>query len=187
MQNQKVYPTSQSLEGMTAYKVFDTERLLLKPTSVADAEFILELMNTPKWIEYIGDRNVKTIARAKAYIANKMMPQLQRLGYSNYTIERKSDEAKIGTCGLFDREGLDGIDIGFAFLPEYGKKGYAFEAANKLKDIAFNEFGILELSAITSKNNSASQALLEKLGLKRLGTTKLPNEDKEVLIYKLKK
>lgn len=172
---------------MTAYKVFETERLILKPTSVADSEFILELMNTPKWIEYIGDRNVKTIASAKAYIANKMMPQLQRLGYSSYTIVRKSDDAKIGTCGLFDREGLDGIDIGFAFLPEYGKKGYAYEAAVKLKHMAFNEFGISQISAITAKNNSTSQALLEKLGLKRSGTTKLPNEDNEVLIYKLKK
>ncbi len=172
---------------MTEFKVFETERLLLKPTSVADAEFILELMNTPKWIEYIGDRNVKSIASAKAYIVNKMMPQLQRLGYSNYTIVRKSDNAKIGTCGLFDREGLDGIDIGFAFLPAYRKKGYAFEATHKLKNMAFNEFGIPELSAITAKNNSASQALLEKLGLKRSATTKLPKEDKEVLIYKLKK
>ena len=172
---------------MTEYKVFETERLLLKPTSLADAEFIFELMNTPKWIEYIGDRNVKTIESAKAYIANKMMPQLQRLGYSNYTILRKSDDAKIGTCGLFDREGLEGIDIGFAFLPEYEKKGYAIEATNKLKDMAFNEFEIPELSAITAKNNGASQALLEKLGLKRSGTTKLPNDDEVVLVFKLKK
>ena len=171
---------------MTAYKVFETERLQLKPTSVADTEFILELMNTPKWIEYIGDRNVKTIASTKAYIANKMMPQLQRLGHSNYTIVRKSDDAKIGTCGLFDREGLEGIDIGFAFLPAYEKQGYAFEAADKLKHMAFNEFGISELSAITAKNNCASQALLEKLGLKQSGITKLPNEDEEVLLYKLK-
>lgn len=172
---------------MTEYKVFETERLLLKPTSLADAKFIFELMNTPKWLEYIGDRNVKTIESAKAYIANRMMPQLQRLGYSNYTILRKSDDAKIGTCGLFDREGLEGIDIGFAFLPEYEKKGYAIEATNKLKDMAFNEFEIPELSAITAKNNGASQALLEKLGLKRSGTTKLPNDDEVVLVFKLKK
>jgi RimJ/RimL family protein N-acetyltransferase len=177
----------QSQYVMTEYKVFETERLRLKATSVADAKFILELMNTPKWIEYIGDRNIKTIDSAKAYIANKMMPQLQRLGYSSYTILRKADDAKIGTCGLFDREGLEGIDIGFAFLPEYEKKGYALEAANKLKDMAFNEFGIPELCAITAKNNSASQALLGKIGLKRSGTMQLPNEDEVVLVYKLKK
>jgi len=172
---------------MPEFKVFETERLLLRPTSVTDAEFIMELMNTPKWLENIGDRNVKTIDSAKAYVLNKMMPQLQRLGYSNYTILRKSDDVKIGTCGLFDREGLEGIDIGFAFLPEFEKKGYAFEAANKLKDMAFNEFGIPELNAITAKTNGASQALLKKLGLKQSGILKLPNEDEEVLLYKLKK
>lgn len=172
---------------MPEFKVFETERLLLRPTSVTDAEFIVELMNTPKWLENIGDRNVKTIDSAKAYVLNKMMPQLQRLGYSNYTILRKSDDVKIGTCGLFDREGLEGIDIGFAFLPEFEKKGYAFEAANKLKDMAFNEFGIPELNAITAKTNGASQALLKKLGLKQSGILKLPNEDEEVLLYKLKK
>ncbi|HAH25695.1 MAG TPA: GNAT family N-acetyltransferase, partial [Prolixibacteraceae bacterium] len=63
-----------------------------------------------------------------------------RLGYGNFTVTRKSDRVKIGICGLFDREGLEGIDIGFAFLPEYERKGYAFESADKLKDKAFDEF-----------------------------------------------
>lgn len=46
------------------------------------------------------------------------------------TVIRKLDNVKIGTCGLYDREGIDGVDIGFAFLPEYEKKGFAFENAN---------------------------------------------------------
>lgn len=172
---------------MTANKVFETERLILKPTSEEDAEFILELMNSPKWIKYIGDRNVKTIVGAKTYIANKMIPQLLRLGYSNYTIVRKSDNVKIGTCGLYDREGLEGIDIGYALLPEFEKMGYAFEATNTIIDMAFNAFGILELSAITAKTNNPSQTLLGKLGFNLFGTTKFPNEDEELLIFKLKK
>ena len=172
---------------MTTNKVFETERLILKPTSEADAEFILELMNSPKWIEYIGDRNVKTIIGAKTYIVNKMISQLLRLGYSNYTIVRKSDNVKIGTCGLYDREGLEGIDIGYALLPEFEKMGYAFEATKTIKDMAFNAFGILELSAITAKSNNPSQTLLGKLGFNLFGTTKLPNEDEELLIFKLKK
>ena len=170
---------------MTEYNVFETERLLLKPTSEEDAEFIFELMNTSKFLEYIGDRNVKTVASAMEYIKNKMLPQRKKLGYSNYTLIKKSDNAKIGTCGLFDREGLEGIDIGFAFLPEYEKQGFAFESADKLKNIAFNEFGITTISAITSKDNIPSQNLLKKLGLKLTGTIKLPNEDKELLIFKI--
>ncbi len=171
---------------MTKFKLFETERLFLKPTSEEDAEFIFELMNTPKWLKYIGDRNVKSVASAKEYITAKMLPQLKRLGFSNYTLVLKADKTKIGTCGLYDREGLDGIDIGFAFLPEYESKGYAFESVNKLKNVAFDEFGISEINAFTTKENISSQKLLDKLGLKFIKTTRIPNDDEELLLYNIK-
>jgi len=169
---------------MTKYKVFETERLILKPTSEEDADFFFELQNSRTWIKYIGDRNIKTIENAREFIITKIIPQLERLGYSNYTVIKKSDNSKIGSCGLYDREELDGIDIGFAFLPEYEKKGYAYEAANKIKNIASNEFGIHELNALTTKDNIPSQKLLERLGLKLSGTIKLPNDNEESLIFK---
>jgi len=165
------------------YKEFETERLLIKPTSVRDAEFIYQLMNTPKFIKYVGDRKIKSIEEAENYIQLKMLPQLNDLGYSNYSLIRKSDDSKIGTCGLYDRDGMDGIDIGFALLPEYGGLGYAYESANRLKKAAFEEFEIEEIKAITSKENISSQRLLEKLGLEMTGTIKLPNEDDELLLY----
>lgn len=165
------------------YKTFETKRLLLKPTLEEDATFILELLNMPKWIAYIGDRNVKTVEEAKEYIRIKMLPQLYKLGYGNYTLIWKTDNSKIGTCGLNDREGFDGVDIGFALLPKYEKKGYGFESANKLIQVAFNELGFTKVNAITSKKNLSSQILLEKLGLKLSGTTKLPGEEEEVLLY----
>jgi len=169
------------------HKEFETERVLIKPTSEGDAEFIYKLMNTPKFIQYIGDRDIKSVVSAKDYIKTKMLPQLQRLGYSNYTIFQKSDNIKIGTCGLYDREGMDGIDIGFAFLPEYEGQGFAYEATNRLKEAAFEEFEIEEIKAITSKENISSQKLLEKLGLEMAGTIKLPNEEEELLLYKIRK
>ena len=169
------------------YKEFETERVRIKPTSEGDAEFIYELMNTPKFIQYIGDRDIKSVVSAKDYIKTKMLPQLHRLGYSNYTIFLKTDNIRIGTCGLYDREGLEGIDIGFAFLPQYEGRGFAFEAANRLKEAAFEEFEIEEIKAITSKENVSSQRLLEKLGLEMATTIRLPNDDEELLLYKIQK
>lgn len=169
------------------YKIFETDRLTIRPISEEDASFIFELLNTPKWIKYIGDRGVKTIDDAKKYIQEKMLPQLKRLGFSNYILIEKQTNQKIGTCGLYDRDGLDGIDIGFAFLPKYEGKGFAYEGATRIKDAAFNEFGIDAISGITTLENKASQKLLEKLGLKKIGTTKLPNDDTELLVYKLSK
>lgn len=104
---------------MGAHKEFETERLFLRPTSDADAKFIFALMNNPTWIQHIGDRNITSFESAKDYILSRMLPQLGKLGYGNYTITRKTDNLKIGSCGLYDREGLDGIDIGFALLPEF--------------------------------------------------------------------
>lgn len=145
---------------MSAYKSFETERLLLKPMSKEDASFLLELLNLPKRIKYIGDRNVYTIKEAETYIKHKMTPQLKKLGFSSYTVIRKTDNAKVGSSGLYDREGLEGIDLGFAFLPLYEKMGYAFESANKLKDLAFNQFNLKHISAITTSENKDSQKLL---------------------------
>ncbi|MEO9893952.1 GNAT family N-acetyltransferase [Aurantibacter sp.] len=169
------------------YKSFETERLILQPTSTKDSEFIFQLFNSPKWLKYIGDRNIKSVENAKQYINDNMMPQLQKLGYSSYTIIRKKDQQKIGTCGLYNRNGLDGIDIGFAFLPEYENKGFAFEAANRLKNAAFTEFDIERILAITKKGNSGSHKLLKKLGLELSGTITLPNDNTELLLYTIEK
>ena len=166
------------------YRTFQTERLQMRPTTEKDAAFILQLVNTPKWIAYIGDRNVHTVKEAEAYIKVKMLPQLEKLGYGNYTVIRKSDGEKLGTCGLYDREGLEGIDIGFAFLPQFEKKGYAFESVNKLLEVAKNDFNLNKISAITTKENTASQKLLTKIGLTFKEKVKIPNDEVELLLYK---
>ncbi|MEM7102803.1 MAG: GNAT family N-acetyltransferase [Bacteroidota bacterium] len=166
-------------------KTFETERLLLRPTSTEDAAFILELVNSPKWLEFIGDRNVRNIDDAVKYIESRITPQFERLGYANYTVIRKSDHVKLGSCGLYDREGLEDIDIGFAFLPEYEKRGYAFESANKLKEIAVSEFGIKELCAITVEENISSQNLLKKLGFEYSGKRKVTEKGEELMVFEL--
>ncbi len=167
------------------YKSFETERLRIVPTTEIDASLIYELLNTPKWIEYIGDRNVHSVNDAKDYIQQKMLPQLERLGYSNYTVIRKSDGEKVGTCGLYDREGLEGIDIGFAFLPQFENKGYAFESVNKLLEVVIHDFKIKQISAITTNANIASQKLLTKIGLTFKEYVKIPNDEEELMLYTL--
>jgi [ribosomal protein S5]-alanine N-acetyltransferase len=170
---------------MSQYRSFETERLYLRPTSEDDAPFILELLNTPNWLRYIGDRNVRSVEDASKYISDRMLPQLKKLGFSNYTVIRKTGNVKLGVCGLYDREGLEGIDIGFAFLPEFEGKGYAFEAASEVKRAGIEDFGISQIRAITSKENVASQKLLEKLGLRFIKLVHLPNDPEELMLYEL--
>ena len=171
---------------MSHYPSFETERLWLRPTTEDDAAFILELMNTPKWLENIGDRNVHSLDDARQYMAEKITPQLERLGYANYTVIRKSDGTKIGTCGLYDREGLEGIDIGFAFLPQFEGQGYATESAMKVMEVAIEEFGITTISGITLESNIASRRLLEKLGLQFIERICLEGDEAELMLYRWK-
>ena len=170
---------------MKKFNSYETEHLLLKPTSTEDAGFILKLLNSPKWIEFIGDRNIHTEEEAKQYILEKMTPQLVKMGFSNYTVIRKKDTVKMGTCGLYDREGVEGVDIGFAFLPEFENKGYGFEAANKIKQVGFSVFKLAKIQAITTKENLASQKLIEKLGLTFKKFTKIPNDIEELMLYEI--
>jgi len=171
---------------MKKSSALETDRLFLLPTSEEDASFIMELVNTPKWLKYIGDRNIKSIEDARNYIREKMLPQEERLGFGNFTVVRKTDQQRLGTCGLYDREGLEGFDIGFAFLPEFEGRGYAFEAADELLKVALSKFALKEISAITTKENVASQKLLEKLGLIFIKMTTIPNDSEELMLYKIK-
>ena len=170
---------------MTPYPPFETERLLIRPTSLEDAAFYFELMNSPKWIRYIGQRNVNSEEDAVEYIKNRMFPQLETLGHTNNTIIRKSDNVKLGNCGLYHREGKEGLEIGFAFLPQYEKQGYAFEATSKLKEIGLNVYGAKAITAVTTVDNYSSHKLLKKLGLTLVGPTTLPNDDADLVLFKL--
>ena len=166
-------------------RLFETERLWLRATHSEDARFVLDLLNTPKWHQYIGDRGVRTVEDARRYIQDRMLPQLERLGFGNYTVIRKADGLKMGSCGLYDREGLEGVDIGFAFLPECEGQGYGTESARKMKDLAFELFGVDRISGITVKENLGSQRLLEKIGLKFIENIRLPNDPEEIMLYRL--
>jgi len=172
---------------MNQYKSFQSERLIIRPTLEQDAELIYQLMNTPKFIKHVGDRQLYSLEDAQKYIQDKMLAQLHSLGYSNYSLINKKNGAKIGICGLYDREGLDGIDIGFGILPEYEGLGYAFESSSRIIKAGFEELEIQEIKAITNKQNISSQSLLVKLGFDLIGKVMLPIENDELLLYKIEK
>ncbi len=162
---------------------YETERLIIRPMSLEDGDFILDLYNRPKFIQFIGDRHIKTIADAENYIKEKFLPQFERLGYGNYLILTKEGNHKIGGVGIFEREGLNVVDIGFSLLDEFEGKGYAYEAASKVKSIGMDDFGLKKISAITSKDNFSSQKLIEKLGLRFQKHVTLPGENEELRYY----
>ncbi|WBV55264.1 GNAT family N-acetyltransferase [Chryseobacterium sp. Chry.R1] len=162
---------------------YETERLILRPITVDDREFIFDLYNRPKFIQFIGDRHLKNVSDAEAYIKNRFLSQLERLGFGNYLVITKEGNNKVGAVGIFEREGLEILDIGFSLLDEFEGKGYAYEAALKVKSIGMDDFGLKKISAITSKDNFSSQKLIEKLGLKFQKYVSLPGDNEELRYY----
>ncbi len=116
-----------------------------------------------------------------------MLAQLYLMGYSSYTLINKSNGDKIGICGLYNRAGVDGIDIGFSILPHFERLGYAYESSSRLIKGAFEELEVEEIKAITNQDNISSKNLLKKLGFKLIGKTILPDEKEELLLFEIKK
>lgn len=164
---------------------YETERLILRPTAVEDAEFILALLNSPGWLEHIGDRNIHSIDEAAKYIQDRMLPQYEEKGYGNYTLISKEDGLKLGTSGIYARPGLEDVDIGFSMLPEYMGRGYSYEAATKMMWLAQHEFGIKKITAITTRANIASQNLIKKLGMTYIKDVEIDGDDEILMQFGL--
>lgn len=144
--------------------ILETERLVLRKFGVADAAFMLKLMNDPSWLKYIGDRNVHSIAEAEQYLIHGALNSYEVNGFGFYIVLLRDTLEPIGTCGLAQRDFLESPDFGFAFLPEYTGIGLAYEVAKANLDFAGKGLGLKELLAITLPTNERSIRLLEKLG-----------------------
>jgi RimJ/RimL family protein N-acetyltransferase len=164
-------------------KVLETDRLILRRLSTDDAEFILELLNDPSWLRFIGDKGVRTVADARDYILKGPVEMYDRLGFGLYMTEVKEGHVPIGLCGLIKRDTLEDVDIGFAFLPSYQGKGYAFEAASAVLEYGKNVLGLSRIVAITSVDNDPSAKLLEKLGFRFEKMVRLTNDNQEVRLF----
>jgi RimJ/RimL family protein N-acetyltransferase len=146
--------------------IFETERLVLRYLSVeTDLEFVVRLLNEPSFLQYIGDKGVRTLDDAREYLLNGPIASYEKNGFGLYLVQLKNDGQPIGICGLVKRETLADVDIGFALVPEFWNKGYAAEAAGAVALYARDTLGIDRLVAITSPDNEASARVLNKLGL----------------------
>jgi RimJ/RimL family protein N-acetyltransferase len=164
-------------------KVLETDRLILRWLSPEDAEFILRLVNEPSWLKFIGDKGVRTIEDARSYIQKGPVDMYSRLGFGLYLVELREESLPIGMCGLLKRDTLEDVDIGFAFLPEYWGRGYAYESAFAVITHSREVLGLNRIVAITSPDNDRSAKLLEKLGLRFEEMLKLSHDSEAVKLF----
>lgn len=163
--------------------VVETDRLVLRRLSGDDAEFILRLLNEPSFLRFVGDRGVRTLDDARAYIQRGPMDSYDRHGFGLYLVVLKEGLVPIGICGLLKRKALEDVDIGFALLPEYWSKGYAFESACAVLAYARSVVGLTRVVAITTPDNASSIRVLEKLGLGFERMVRLSEGEPEVKLF----
>ena len=165
--------------------VLETERLALHRLSTGDAAFILELLNEPSFLRYIGDKGVRTRADACKYILTGPVASYERLGFGLYLVRLKESDQPIGICGLLKRESLEDVDLGFALLPRFWSRGYAFESADAVIAYARGTLALKRILAITSPDNAASIGLLGKLGFCFERMARLSDAEPEVKVFAL--
>jgi len=160
-----------------------TSRLHLRKLTTDDASFVLMLVNEASFRSNIGDKGMRTLEDARRFILEGPWTNQKKPGYGQFLIELNKNQQSIGVAGLLYREDLGVSDLGFALLPEYRGRGYAFEAAAAVLEYGHSILGIDKIAGLTSANNRASIKILKKLGLKFKKIVKMSFDDPGTALY----
>lgn len=171
---------------MPAAPLIRTARLALREVDEGDAGFVLQLLNQPDFLHYIGDRGVRDLAQAAGYLRSGPIASYALHGHGLYAVEMQDDGTLIGMCGLLRRDELPAPDLGVAFLPAYYGHGYAGEAAGAVLAHARQALGIGRVLAMVAPDNVRCIALLRRLGMRDAGTVRLGSEDIDLLLFETK-
>ena len=163
--------------------VLETKRLFLQEAELNDAPFFYELLNSPNWLKYIGNRGIYNLEDAQAYIQQGLIKSYKKNDFGLYKMILKDKKVPIGICGLLQRDYLDHPDIGFATLPTFESQGYTFEAAQSVVNYSKSRLKLNQIMAITSENNQRSQALLKKIGMRHIDQIYLSGDDQPKLLF----
>jgi RimJ/RimL family protein N-acetyltransferase len=163
--------------------IAETERLRIRWFDTGDAPFIMDLVNQPSWIRFIGDKGVRTLHDARRYLENGPLTMYDRLGFGLYMVESRRDAEPMGMCGLIKRDTLNDVDLGFAFLPRFWRSGFAYEAASAVMSYARSAIELSRIVAILSHDNERSARLLERLGFRFERMVTLAPGDETLNLY----
>ncbi|WP_162415611.1 GNAT family N-acetyltransferase [Cyclobacterium roseum] len=159
----------------------------LRLVTEQDAPLLYDLMTGANWLSHIGDRGIKTVTDAKQYILDKMHPELSVKGFVNHVIIDAETKEEVGTCSLHNREGVEGLDVGYAILESFEGNGYATASAPKVVELAIHTHGAEIVRAITTDSNTGSCRVLEKIGFQHDGYVQLQKGNEQFKLYVLAK
>lgn len=168
--------------------ILETERLLLRPIDLNDAQDMFQLDNNPNVHKYLGNKPVKTIEESIAYIKNIQQQYLEN-NIGRFAVILKKNNTFLGWCGLkFITEEENNhnnfYEIGYRFKEEFWGQGFAYESATEWLKYAFNTLKVPVLYASAHIDNKGSRKVLEKIGL-QIQNEYLWNNEIPCVWYKL--
>ena len=172
--------------------ILETERLILRTRDERDMDDWVRHLNTPAVMRHLG--GPQEMHQIEAGFAR--MDALQaRYGHSFWIVQRKSDAALLGMCGLkrFDNRyaPMTGeFEIGWRLREDVWGQGIAREAAAATLEHAFLRLDAPHVIAMTSEANIGSWRLMEKLGMKRrqdldFDDPDFPPHENPTIIYRI--
>jgi RimJ/RimL family protein N-acetyltransferase len=156
---------------------------VLRPFTLGDAPFIVELLNDPGWLRFIGDRGVRNEEDARTYLRERVLAHQAQHGFALAMVERRADRVPLGMCGLIRRDTLPDVDLGYAFLPAHRGQGYAREAAAAWLAHGFGALGLARIVAFTDPDNTGSARVLEAIGMRFEQRLRIAGYDSDSLLY----
>lgn len=145
--------------------VLETARLRLQELEHTDAGLILRVLNTEGFLRHVGDRGVRDLVQAVAYIDEGPRASYARHGFGLWKATMKATGEDVGICGLVRRDSLPTPDLGYALLPGFEGRGLATEAGAAVLAHGVRVLGLERILAIVTADNAASVRVLEKAGM----------------------
>ena len=127
--------------------ILNTERLELRWLTPDDAALMLAIWNDPDFVLHVGDRGIRSLEEARQAMQDGILKLYRDQNMGPYGIFRHGSDEAMGICGLFKRENLEYPDIGYALLPGFRSRGYAFESAVAVRDHAARHMHLARLLA----------------------------------------
>jgi RimJ/RimL family protein N-acetyltransferase len=144
--------------------ILQTERLLLREMTEADAEHLVRLSQNPNVIKYLPDPPLSGVEEAVRLLQTVIFPQyVNRIG--RWAVILKERGEFIGWCGLKYYAEVNEYDLGYRFFEEYWGRGYATEAAQAVLQYGIERLRNARIVGKAMTANAGSRRVLEKIGL----------------------
>ena len=143
----------------------ETERLLIRPFSLEDADAFLPLVSLPEVLRFTGESPLASADEARELLKDRQLRDYELYGYGRMACIEKASGRLIGFSGLKYLDDIRETDVGYRFLPEAWGKGYASESTAAIMEVHPAQFGLTRIIGLVDPENRASVRVLRKCGL----------------------